>query len=96
MEEVIVEAPFDVRLSLPDPVLVQTVIDRILLRDASVRALELQTANRSAITTVLDLTRYSPIKFGATLKPGDDFRFLDNYMRADLNPRGEKNPLFDR
>ncbi|MGI8436653.1 MAG: SET domain-containing protein-lysine N-methyltransferase [Chthoniobacterales bacterium] len=96
MEEVIVEAPFDVRLSLPDPVHVQTMIDRILLRNASVRALELQAANRSAITTVLDLTRYSPIKFGAPLKAGDDFRFLDNYMRADLNPRDEKNPLFDR
>ncbi|MEP6821508.1 MAG: hypothetical protein ABI946_04080 [Chthoniobacterales bacterium] len=92
MEEIIVEEPFDVRLQLPKDSSVQIMIERMRLRLENERAEELKIANRNTVTRVLDLTEYSPIKFGAALKPGDDFRFLDNYMRADLNPRND-DPL---
>ncbi len=91
MEEVIVEAPFDVRLQLPQESAVQNMIERIRLRTESERAAELAIANRSPITTILDLTRYSPIKAGASEDRVDTF-FLENALRADLNPR-ERDPL---
>ena len=94
MEEITVEAPFDVRLELPKQSAVQTMIDRLTLRAETERAAELQIANRNAITTILDLTRYSPIPLGASENKIDAF-FQQNYMRPDLNPREEKR-LFDR
>jgi hypothetical protein len=88
MEEVIVEAPFDVRLELPKPSHVQIMIDRLTLKAETQRALDLQIANRTPINTLLDLTKYSPIPLGGS-DPRVDTFFLPNYMRADLNPRDE-------
>ena len=87
IEEVIVEAPFDVRLELPKQSAVQIMIDRLTLDAETRRAQELQIANRSPLTTILDLTKYSPIPISDTGsgRSVDPF-FLQNYMRADLNP----------
>ena len=84
MEEIIVEAPFDVRLTLPRESDVQTMIDRLTLRAQTQRTFELQIANRTPISTLLDLTKYSPIPLGGSDNRVDTF-FLQNYMRADLN-----------
>ena len=92
MEEVIVEAPFDVRLELPRESAVQIMIDRLQLRAETQRALDLQIANRTPLATLLDLTKYSPLPLGSSENRGDTF-FLQNDMRADLNP-SERNPLF--
>jgi len=95
MEEITVEATFDLRLDLPTAreSAVQIMIDRLTLRAEMQRALDLQIANRTPMTTILDLTKYVPIPaFSGSSKPVDTF-FQENYMRADLNPR-EKSPLF--
>jgi hypothetical protein len=93
MEEVIVEAPFDLRLQLPKDSNVRIMIERLTLKADTERALELQIANRTPINTLLDLTKYSPIPLGGS-DPRVDTFFLQNYMRADLNP-SKRNPLFD-
>ena len=93
LEEVIVEAPFDVRLELPRESTVQTMIARLRLQAENERALDLQIANRTPISTVLDLTRFIPIPLGSSDDRVDTF-FLQNSVRADLNPR-KNNPLFD-
>lgn len=91
MEEVIVEAPFDVRLEPPQESAVHIMIERLTLRAETERALELQMANRTALATLLDLTKYIPIPLGSSDNRVDSF-FLENTMRADLNPR-EHDPL---
>jgi hypothetical protein len=92
MEEVRVEATFDLKLEPPRESAVQMMIERLTLRAETQRALELQIANRSPLATLFDLTKYSPISLGASENRVDTF-FLQNYMRADLNP-SERNPLF--
>ena len=64
MEEVIVEAPFDVRLEMPKQSQVQIMIERLQLKAETERALELQITNRSPLTTLLDLTRLIPFRSG--------------------------------
>ena len=92
LEEVIVEAPFDVRLEPARESTVQIMIDRLQLRAETQRALELQIANRTPLETLLELTKYSPIPLGSSERRVDTF-FLENSMRADLNPP-ERDPLF--
>ncbi len=92
MEEVRVEASVDLRLEPPRESAVQSLMERLTLRDDLQRASELQVANRSAVSTLLDLTKYSPIQLGSSEDRLDTF-FLSNVMRADLNPSHE-NPLF--
>ncbi len=91
MEEVIVEAPFDVRLQLANESHVQIMIDRLTLKAETQRPLDLKIANRNPVTALLDLTKYSPIPLGGSDSRVDTF-FLENFMRADLNPRIE-DPL---
>jgi hypothetical protein len=92
MEEVIVEAPFDVRLEPPRESAVQIMIERLQLRAETQRAVELQIANRTPLATLLELTKYSPIPLGSSERRVDTF-FLENSMRADLNPSA-RDPLF--
>jgi len=93
LEEIVVEETIDLRLELPKESSVQIMIDRLTLRAETQRALDLEIANRTPLTTVLDLTKYVPIPlFSGSSKPVDTF-FQENYMRLDLNPR-EKNPRF--
>ena len=91
MEEIIVEAPFDVRLEFPKESHVQIMIERLRLRSETERALDLKIANRDPVSRLLDLTRYSPIPLGASESRVDTF-FLQNALRADLNPRKD-DPL---
>ena len=91
MDEIIVEAPFDVRLELPKESHVQIMIERLRLRAETERAAELKIANRDAVSRLLDLTKYSPIPLGASEDRVDTF-FLQNALRADLNPRHD-DPL---
>ena len=91
MEEIIVEAPFDVRLELPQESAVKIMIERMRLRSETERELELKIANRDPISRLLELTKYSPIPLGASENRVDTF-FLENSMRADLNPRRD-DPL---
>lgn len=91
MEEIIVEAPFDVRLDPPQQSAVQIMIERMRLRSETERALELKIANRDPISRLLDLTKYSPIPLGASENRVDTF-FLQNALRVDLNPRHD-DPL---
>ena len=96
IEGVIVEAPFDVRLELPSQYAVEKMIERLTLRAETQRAKELEIANRSPITTILDLTKHSPIPISDTGsgRPIDTF-FYQNYMRANLNPPTDSR-LFKR
>lgn len=64
-------------------------IDSLVLKDADIRASELQVLNQSGFTTLLDLTRFIPLRF----KPEVDTFFLQNYMRPDLNPTGDAGIL---
>ena len=91
MEEVIVEAPFEVRLQLPNESQIQLMIDRLMLKTETERAAALEIANRTPINTLLDLTKYSPIRMGSSDSRVDTY-FLENFMRPDLNPRME-DPL---
>lgn len=90
MEEVIVEAPFDVRLQLPKDSQVQIAIDRLTVKAQAERAAALEIANRTPLNTLLDLTKYSPIPLGGSDPRIDPFT-LQSYMRADLNPREERS-----
>lgn len=91
MDEIIVEAPFDVRLELPKESTVKFMIERMQLRAETERALEMKIANRDPISRLLELTKYSPIPLGASESRIDTF-FLQNALRADLNPRTD-DPL---
>lgn len=91
MEEIIVEAPFDVRVELPKESHVQIMIERLRLHAETERALELKIANRDPVSRILDLTHYSPIPLGASANRVDTF-FMQNALRADLNPRKD-DPL---
>ncbi|MEO5721722.1 MAG: hypothetical protein ABIR71_09660 [Chthoniobacterales bacterium] len=91
MDEIIVEAPFDLRLELPKGSSVEIMIERMRLRTETERALELKIANRDPISRLLDLTNYSPIPLGASESRIDTF-FQENALRADLNPRRD-DPL---
>jgi hypothetical protein len=85
LEEVRVEAEFLNPLELPFSKALDQLTDRLRLRDENTRALDLQQANKSSVTRILDLTRYSPIPLGAS-DPRVDTFLQENYMRADLNP----------
>jgi hypothetical protein len=94
MEEVRVEAPLNLRLEAPRESAMQIMIDRLRLREENERAVQLEIANRTPLTTMLDLTRHIPIPLGASDSRVDTF-FLENYNRPDLNPRDEAT-LFKR
>ena len=91
MEEIIVEAPFDLRLQPPKESAVQIMIERLRLRSETAHALDLKIANRDPVSRILDLTRYSPIPLGASEDRVDSF-FMQNALRAELNPRKD-DPL---
>ncbi len=91
LEGIVVEAPFDLRLELPQESAVQIMIERMNLRAETLRTAELEIANRNPVTALLDLTKYSPIPIGGSGSKVDTF-FLENHMRPDLNPR-DKDPL---
>ncbi|MDQ6655026.1 MAG: hypothetical protein M3Y80_04350 [Verrucomicrobiota bacterium] len=95
LEEVRVEAPFDVTIELPQERAVQEMQKRLELRAADARARVLEEANQNAVTRLLELTRYSPLHLGASDDKADAF-FQQNYLRADLNPREAKNPLLGK
>ena len=96
MEEVRVEATFSSGLQLQrqNPA-IDELLKRLELRDQQRRELELQEANKSSGTKVIELLKlpaWVPFGFGPSESKVDSF-FQQNYMRADLNPRKE-NPLF--
>jgi hypothetical protein len=96
MEEVRVEATFSSGLQLQrqNPA-IEDLMKRLELRDQQRRETELQEANKSSATKVIDLLKlpaWVPFGFGPSESKVDSF-FQQNYMRADLNPRKE-NPLF--
>lgn len=65
--------------------------ERLSLRSEAERARELEKANESPVTKLLELTKYIPIPLGGSENRVDTF-FQQNYMRADLNPRAS-DPL---
>jgi hypothetical protein len=92
MEEVRVEATFSSGLQLPrqNPA-IEDLLKRLELRDQQKRELEMQEANRSSVTKVVDLLKlpaWVPFGLGASESKVDSF-FQQNYMRADLNPPKE-------
>lgn len=91
IEEIIIEAPFDVRLELPQQSAVAEMIARIRLRTEEERLADLAKIDRNPVTRLLDLTRYSPIPLGASEDRIDTF-FFSNALRLDLNPRND-DPL---
>ena len=95
LEEIVIEETIDLRLELPKESAVQIMIDRLRLRAEQQRAIDLEIANRTSLTTVLDLTKYIPIPaFSGSSKPVDTY-FQENHMRPDLNP-SHQNVLFDK
>jgi hypothetical protein len=92
LEGVVVESTIDFRdLQLHESKAMNEFVEKLQLRDAEVRGAELQKLHQSSVTTILDLTRYSPIPLGGSGSGPDTF-FMQNYMRRDLNPR-ETDPL---
>ncbi|MFL6531626.1 MAG: hypothetical protein ACJ8KX_14260 [Chthoniobacterales bacterium] len=94
LEEIKVEGAFVSPLELPLSKSIDQLIERLRLRDENARELQLHEANKSSLTTLLDLTRFVPIPLGGSEARVDAF-MQENYMRADLNPR-EKDSLFPR
>ena len=93
MEEIRVEASFSSSLELPSDRAVDTLTRQLREGAEAKERFELQLANRDPLTTLLSLTSVIPIPLGSSENRVDTF-FLQNYMRADLNPRKD-NPLFD-
>ncbi len=94
LEEVRVEAVLISPLELPLNRTIDTLVERLRLKDEEERERTLGAANKSSLTTVLELARYIPIPLGESTSRTDLF-LRENYMRADLNPR-EKKSLFER
>lgn len=92
IEEVRVEATVNLRLEAPREDAVQIMIDRLRLRAENDRAIQLEIANRTPLTTMLDLTKHIPIPLGASENRVDTF-FLGNPTRPDLNPRDDATLL---
>jgi hypothetical protein len=93
LEGVVVEAEADFRdLQLHETKPFAEFIEKLQVREQ--RAAALQKTHQSSVTTVLDLTRYSPIPLGGS-DPRTDTFFLQNYMRRDLNPP-DADPLLLR
>lgn len=90
-EKVRVEASFTSSLQLERDPAVTEIVTRLQFRAEADRARDLKEANESVITRLLDLTRHIPIELGSSENKVDTF-FLQNYMRADLNPRAD-DPL---
>ena len=92
MEEVRVEATFSSGLQLQrENPAIDELLKRLELRDQQKRELELQEANKSSVTKVIDLLKlpaWVPFGFGPSESKVDSF-FQQNYMRADLNPPKE-------
>ncbi len=82
MDEFIVEAPFDVRLELPDERAVKHLLELMQVRVEAERALALRVANRDPLSRILELTKYSPIPLGSSEVRVDTF-FLQNALRPD-------------
>lgn len=94
MEEIRVEGTFTAsQFELRRDPAVEGLIDRLTLRAAELRDRELQRANESSVTRLLELTRYIPIPLGSSENRVDTF-FLSNDMRSDLNPHDHAR-LFD-
>jgi hypothetical protein len=91
LEEVVVEGKFEASLELQQNRAADEFTKRLQLHFESARVLELERANTSAVTRVLELTRYVPIPMGASENRIDTY-FFQNPMRADLNPRSD-DPL---
>ena len=94
LEEINVESTFLSDLELRQEKAVQELIGRLQLRAETERSIELEIANRSPLSNLLNLTRYSPIPAGSSEDRVDMF-FLENYMRPDLNPH-EDLSIFKR
>ncbi len=92
MEEVRIDGSFSHSLELPADRAIDLFTARLRAGDEGRRALELQLANRSVITSLLSLTSSIPIPLGGSENRIDTFLLL-NYSRADLNPR-KGSPLF--
>ncbi|MGZ5005789.1 MAG: hypothetical protein ACXV8H_09730 [Chthoniobacterales bacterium] len=93
MEEVRVEASFSSSLELSTNRAVDILTRRLREREDASRTLELQIANRNAVTTFLSLTRVIPIPLGSSESRVDTF-LLQSYVRTDLNP-SKANALFE-
>lgn len=93
MEEVRVEASFSASLESPNNGGVDLLTRRLRDGAEAQREFELQIANRNPVSTLLGLTSFVPIPLGSSDNRIDTF-FLQNYMRADLNPP-KANPLFE-
>src|SRR4051794_17771783 len=86
LEEIKVETTLLSDFELRQEKAIEQVIGRLQLRAEAQRSMELEIANRTPLTNILNLTRYSPIPLGGSDNRVDTF-FLENYMRPDLNPR---------
>ena len=95
LEEVRVEAEPESLLEVRVTNELEKFVERLRLDDARKRSAELEEANKNSVTKLLDLTRYSPVSLGES-DPRIDTFFQQNYMRPDLNPRDERNALFDQ
>jgi glutamyl-tRNA reductase len=91
LEEIVIEGEFQATLELQQNRAADEFTKRLQLQAETARAVELQKANESLMTKLLDLTRHIPIALQASETRVDTF-FQQNYMRADLNPRRD-DPL---
>jgi hypothetical protein len=67
-------------------------VDTMIRQGELERAIELERANRSVITRLLEYTRFIPYR----VRPEVDTFFQQNYLRVDLNPKRDGGELFNR
>jgi hypothetical protein len=68
-------------------------VDGMTRQSEMERAIELERANRSVFSKLLEYTRFIPYR----VRPEVDTFFLQNYLRVDLNPKPhEGEELFNR
>ena len=93
LEPIKVEATFDLQLELRQRAREAQITERLRAESESRRVFELQNLNKSAISRLLELTKFSPIPLGGSENRIDTF-FIQNHLRADLNPSRNEGVLF--
>ena len=93
LEPIEVEATFDLQLELRQRAREIELAEKLRQQTEIQRGIELQDLNKSFVSRLLDLTKFSPIPLGSSESRLDTF-FLQNHMRADFNPRRNEGVLF--
>lgn len=94
MEEIQIEGSFSDSLELKQAAAIKEMVARLMAHEEATRALELKAANETLVTRLFDLTKYSPIQFGAGDSRADSFFFTRSYALPERDHAAER--LFEQ